>query len=77
MPHGVDTGVHSVQSTARQPQLDCPAAQSGSNELGTADDPVLPLRQLGDAPVQRSFLRFSITVMANRKTVGHGGDRGG
>ena len=77
MPDRVDAGVHSVQPAARQSQLDCPAAQSGIEELGTADHPVLPLRQLRDGSIQRSHLRFPITVMGNRKTVGHGRDRGG
>ena len=29
----VDAGVHSVQPAARQPQLDCPAAKPGIEEL--------------------------------------------
>jgi hypothetical protein len=75
VPDGVDPVIHDMQPPAPEPQPDRPATRAHFRQLATSHDPMLALRNLGNDPIQRTVVGFSITVVPFLTSDGHGRHR--
>jgi hypothetical protein len=62
VPDRVDTAVHRVQLASMDAVVDLVARHARSKQLGTADDAVLALGELGDHRVDRASLQLTRTT---------------
>ena len=72
MADGVHGLVDAMEPPVRDPEVDRTSPEPQLSKLGPRNHAVLGSRQLRNASVPRTFVRFSITVRDLRTSVGHG-----